>query len=104
MLSEEEKNFIDYWEQNRLRKKRLLWQLAGGLPLGVFLVGAILVNSFAGWYHRADMGLQVNSSGIIVIIIALLLTVVFIVIFSGRHRWEMNEQRYKELLAKKDFL
>lgn len=101
MLSEEEIKFVDYWEQNRLRKRRLLWQLAGGLPLGVFLVGAILVNYFSGWYHRADMRLQINSSGVIVVIIALLLTVVFIVIFSGRHRWEMNEQRYKELQARR---
>ena len=101
MLSEEEKKFIDYWSQNRLRKKKLLWQLAGGLPLGVFLAGAILINYFSGWYHRADVRLGINSSSVIVVIIALLLTVVFIVIFSGRHRWDMNEQRYKELLGRK---
>ena len=101
MLSEEEKKFIDYWSQNRLRKKKLLWQLAGGLPLGVFLAATIFINYFSGWYHRADVRLGINSSSVIVVIIALLLTVVFIVIFSGRHRWDMNEQRYKELLGKK---
>jgi membrane protein YdbS with pleckstrin-like domain len=102
MLSEEEKGFIEYWGQNRLRKRRLLWQLAAGLPLGAFLAGAIFINYFSGWHKRAYMKLNVNSSGAIVVIIALLLTIVFIVVFSSRHRWEMNEQRYKELLGKKD--
>ena len=102
MLSKEENSFIGYWEQNRLRKRRLLWQLATGLPLGALIAGAILLNYFSGWHHRAEMELRIDSSGIIVVLIALLLTVVFIVVFSGRHRWEMNEQRYKELLARKD--
>jgi len=43
-----------------------------------------------------------NASLVIVLIGASLLIVVFIVIFSARHRWDMNEQHYKELLAKKD--
>jgi protein-S-isoprenylcysteine O-methyltransferase Ste14 len=102
MLNEQEKGFIDYWEQNRLRKKRLLWQLAAGLPLGALLAGTIFLNYFSGWHKRAEMKLWANSSGSLVVIIALLLIIIFVVIFSSRHRWEMNEQRYKELVAKKD--
>ena len=101
MLSEEEKGFIEYWEQNRLRKRRLLWQLAAGLPLGALLAGTILINYISGWHKRAGMELMSNTSGGLVIIIALLLTVVFVVVFSSRHRWDMNEQRYKELISKK---
>jgi sterol desaturase/sphingolipid hydroxylase (fatty acid hydroxylase superfamily) len=102
MLTEEEKGFILYWEQNRIRKKRLLWQLAAGLPLGVFLAGAIFINYFSGWHKRADMKLWADSSGGLVIIIALLLTIVFVVVFSSHYRWDMNEQRYRELLTKKN--
>jgi membrane protein YdbS with pleckstrin-like domain len=102
MLTKEEKGFITYWEQNRLRKKRLLWQLAAGLPMGVFLAAAIFLNFFSGWHRRAEMKLLANSSGSLVILLALILIVVFIVVFSSRHRWEMNEQRYKELIARKD--
>jgi membrane protein YdbS with pleckstrin-like domain len=102
MLTEEEKRFILYWAENRLRKKRFMWQLAAGLPLGALLAGAICINYFSGWYQRADMELRVDSSGVLVVLIGILLTVVFVVVYSARHRWEMNEQRYKELMAKRD--
>jgi len=36
-----------------------------------------------------------------ILLIAMLSIVLFVVIFSARHRWDMNEQRYKELLYKK---
>jgi predicted nucleic acid-binding Zn ribbon protein len=102
MLSEEENAFIDYWEQNRNKKKRLIWQLAGGLPLAVLIAAGIFVNFFSGWYTRAAMQIRSNSSEILVILIALILIVVFVVIFSGKHKWDMNEQRYKELKQKKN--
>jgi len=102
MLTEEEKQFIRYWEENRLRKKRLIWQLAAGLPLAVSMAGAIYITYFSGWYKRADMQLRVDPSGVLVVLIGLVLTVVFVVVYSGRHRWDMNEQRYKELMAKKN--
>ena len=102
MLNQEENSFIEYWGQNRLRKKKLLWQLATGMPLGSLLAGAVLVNYFSGWHHRAEMELSIDSSALIVVLIALILTVIFIVVFSSHHRWEMNEQRYKELLEKRE--
>ena len=102
MLTEDEKKFIAYWEIHRVRKKKLLKQLAIGLPLAVAMVIAIFVNFFSGWYKRADMELRSNSSLIIVIVIAALLIVVFTTVFSARHQWDLNEQRYREFLAKKD--
>jgi uncharacterized BrkB/YihY/UPF0761 family membrane protein len=102
MLTEEEKRFMAYWEENRNRRKRILWQLAAGLPLGVLLAAGIFVNYFSTWYKRAAMEVNVNSSGVLVVLLGLILIVVFVVVFSGRHKWEMNEQRYKELAAKKD--
>jgi uncharacterized BrkB/YihY/UPF0761 family membrane protein len=103
MLTGEEEGFIKYWEQNRLRKKRIFRQLGLGLPLGVMLVVAIFVNFFSGWYKRADMELHSEQSSLIlVLLVAALLIVAFVVIFSVRHKWEMNEQYYKELLARRD--
>ena len=102
MLTEEEIKFIDYWERNRIRKKKVLKQLFVGLPLGVLLVTAIFINFFSGWDKRAEMIVNADPSLILVIIIAALLIVIFIAIFSVRHKWEMNEQRYKELLSRLD--
>jgi membrane protein YdbS with pleckstrin-like domain len=98
MLTAEEKRFIEYWKENRQRKKKVMWQLAAGLPLGVTLVAAILINIFSGWFKGATATLQVNSSLLLTIIIAILLIVIFIVIFSAKHKWDLNEQRYQELL------
>src|SRR5205814_10036926 len=102
MLNQEEKKFIEYWEDNRLKKKKILKQLSVGLPLGVLIVAAIFINFFSGWDKRAQMIINTDPSIIIVVIIASLLIVIFIVIFSVRHHWDLNEQRYNELLSRRE--
>jgi len=102
MLTEDEEKFIASWEVDRLRKRKLLRQLSIGLPLSVVLVVAIFVNFFSGWYKKADMAIRSSSSLILVLVIAAVLIVVFTTVFSVRHKWDLNEQRYRELLAKKD--
>ena len=103
MLTKEESDFIVYWEQNRLKKKKVLRQLYVGLPLAVVMVIAIFANFFSGWYKRAEMVMRrEQSSLILVLMIAAVLIVIFVVIFSARHRWDINEQRYRELLFRKD--
>jgi uncharacterized membrane protein len=100
MLSQQEKDFLRYWEGNRLNKKRFLRQFSIGLPVGVLLVALIFVNLLSGWYKKAEMQMRSNSSLILVVIVALLITAVFIAIFSSKHKWEQNEQRYQELKRK----
>jgi len=100
MLKEHEKKFVEWWEQNRLRRKKVWKQLAVGLPLGVLIAAATGINFFSGWYKRANMQMGANSSSVLVVIIGLLLIVVFVVVFSARHKWEMNEQHYRELISK----
>ena len=103
MLTKEETGFIGYWENNRLRKKKIWRQLAIGLPLGVVLVMAISVNLFSGWYRRADMQLRNEQPSLVLVLLAAaLLMVVFFVVFSARHNWDRNEQRYRELLARRE--
>ena len=91
-----------WWEQNRIRKNKWIWKLAAGLPLGVLLALAIFINYFSTWYTRAQMVISLDHSGTLVVILALLLIVVFVVIFSARHKWDLNEQRYKELKAREN--
>jgi membrane protein YdbS with pleckstrin-like domain len=102
MLTNDEKRFIEYWEANRIRKKKVWRQLSVGLPLGVALVIGIIGNFLSGWYKRADMAIRTDGSVILVIVIAAVLIVIFTTVFSAKHRWDMNEQRYREFLAKKD--
>ena len=102
MLTEEEKKFMADWEINRGRKKKLIRQLSVGLPLSVCLVVAIFVNFFSGWYKRADMEIRSSSSLILTLMIAAILIVIFTTVFSVRHKWDINEQRYKELNARKN--
>ena len=103
MLTNEEKNFLIYWEKNRSRKRRLLWSLAAGLPLAVSIAAAVFVNAFTGisiWFQRAAMAVNMHQSGVVVILIAILLIVVFIAVFTAKHKWDQNEQRYRELQIK----
>lgn len=109
MLTDEEKGFIEYWEANRLRRKRFFKQLAIGLPVGVLLVFAIFISFFSGWHKQANIELRSQyqsqpdySTIILVLVLAALLIVVFTAVFSARHKWDMNEQRYRELLAKRE--
>jgi type II secretory pathway component PulL len=104
MLTDEEQRFVDFWENNRDRLKKFTSQWKMGLPLGLTLAGAISLNLLTGWYKRASSVLNTNPSVILVLIVALLLILLFISAFSAQYKWEMNEQRYRELMAKKDRL
>lgn len=101
--SEQEKRYIEYWEKNRLREKKLLNQLLIGLPLGILFGAPMLINLFTGWYKRADMEVNTRLNPI-VLIVAILLIIAFVAIFSRKHKWEMKEQQYKEFLAKRNRL
>ncbi|HSC55313.1 MAG TPA: hypothetical protein VLC98_16895 [Phnomibacter sp.] len=99
MLTEKEKAFLGYWEKNRDRQKKLLYQLAVGLPSGLLVGALILTNFFSGWYKRAEMiaNSQFNPW---VLYIAVLIIAVFIAVFSKKFQWDQQEQRYKELKHK----
>jgi hypothetical protein len=102
MLTEREKQFMEYWKQNRDKEKKVFRQLLVGLPLGLLFVIPIIINFTSGWYKRATMWANghTDDSVISTLIIASIIILVFVAIFSKRHRWEMNEQDYQELEAK----
>ena len=107
-LTPEEQKFIEFWEHNRLKKRKITKQLSIGLPVGVLLVIGIFASVFARWDKHAEVQMHeemqyaAGPTLILVFIIAALLIVGFIVIFSARHNWDLNEQRYKELNARLD--
>ncbi len=105
MLTKEEAQFVEYWKENRLRRKKVWKQLALGLPLASVLILAIFINFFSNWYKKAEMvrneAVRKNDASLVLVLLAAaILITVFVVIFSVRHKWDINEQRYRELISK----
>jgi hypothetical protein len=100
MLSKNDEGFLQYWEKNRDREKKLLRQLFIGLPLGLLISGGIIFSLDLGWYQRANMVANSQTSPY-VLLIAVAAIAVFTAIFFKKFKWDMNEQHYKELIYKK---
>jgi membrane protein YdbS with pleckstrin-like domain len=100
MLTQQEKNFIDYWQRNRDKQKRTFRQLLIGIPIGLLFAIPICINFFSGWYKRASMMSNTTDFNPIVLVIAMIVIISFVAIFSKRHQWDMREQQYRELLSK----
>lgn len=101
MLTDQEEKFLTFWEKNKDREKSLFKQISLGLPLGLLIGIGILVNFMSGWYTRANMVANGESTPL-VLIFAIILIVFFCSVFYKRHQWEMNDQKYQELKIKKE--
>jgi hypothetical protein len=101
MLTEQEEKFLVYWEKNKERDKSIFRQLSLGLPIGLLIGLGILLNFVSGWYTRATMVANSQSTPL-VLILAIIIIAIFCSIFYKRHQWEMNDQRYQELKIKKE--
>ena len=101
MLTEQEEKFLIYWEKNKERERSIFRQLSLGLPIGLLIGIGILLNFISGWYTRATMVANSQSTPL-VLIFAVIIIAVFCSIFFKRHQWEMNDQRYQELKIKKE--
>jgi mannose/fructose/N-acetylgalactosamine-specific phosphotransferase system component IIC len=100
--TDDELKFMAYWEQNRLKEKRLITQLTYGLPIGVIFAVPILVNFLLGrfWYKRADaVGLSQFSPTVLIIAVALIS--IFVAVLNRKFRWEKLENQYLSLKNRK---
>jgi len=101
MLTPQEEAFIRYWEENRSRRKKVFRQFLVGIPVGLGFVIPILIMVFSGWDKQvADP--SGDKSLMMVLMIALLLIVGFTAIFYQKYQWDQYEQRYRELLSKRE--
>lgn len=97
MLSPEEINFITYWQSNRTKQKKITSQLMIGLPTGLLFGLPILLNLFLEWNTQ----IQVITRGqLYVLVFAVAIITSFISVFSVKHKWDLREQHYQELLIK----
>ncbi|UAY51008.1 hypothetical protein [Ferruginibacter albus] len=103
MLNEREKQFLQYWEQNREFESRFITKLAKGLPMAIMfglpiILSVIVVRIFfPEWYTKIS---QTTPGMMITAIIAVIGLVLFYAYFRMHYKWEMNEQLYLELKAK----
>ena len=101
MLSAADEDFLVYWQQNRDQQRTSYRPLLVGLSAGFALGIGVLVLLSSGWYERANMEANSRLSGF-VFLLAILLISFFLAFFYRKFRWEMQEQRYMELLARKN--
>ena len=98
MLTEDEIQFLEYWEKNGDKEKKPLRQILLSAPLGlVFALPILLLVIFHGWYKNM---VYISDSQLIVILITVIGIAVFFAIIRGKFKWENNEQLYKELKSK----
>jgi len=101
MLTNEEKEFLIYWEKNRELEKKILRQLFIGLPIGLLISGGIILSLDLNWYPRANMVANTSLNPYI-LLIAVIAIAIFTAVFYKKYQWDMKEQRYRELLHKKE--
>ena len=98
MLTNDEKLFMEYWEKNRDKEKKVFRQLIYGSRWGlIFALPILLVVIFDEWYKNM---IPISKSQIILITITVIGIAVFYALFRMRFKWENNEQLYEELKFK----
>jgi uncharacterized membrane protein len=103
MLTQEEQKFIEYWQVQRERQSRLSYQFLAGIPYGLLFSLPIALNFIAGrfWYKRAD-AVGMSQFNPLVLVLAVLIMTCFVSVLYKRFRWEQHEQRFQELITRKD--
>ena len=105
MITEKDKAFLRYWEQNRDFENTFKRKLSGGLPMAILfglpiILLIVVIRIFLpDWY----MKISSTSSGMFfTAVIAMIGVVLFYAYFRMQYKWEMNEQLYHELKSKEN--
>ncbi|MBP6432504.1 MAG: hypothetical protein KA319_12125 [Ferruginibacter sp.] len=103
MITDKEKQFIQYWEAERNNRATFKNKLITGLPMALLFCMPIVLSVvavyffFPEWYTKVS---KMTAGTFITILIAMIIAAVFIAYFRMHYKWEMNEQLYKELKQK----
>ena len=105
MITEKDKAFLRYWEQNRDFENTFKRKLSGGLPMAILfglpiILLIVVIRIFLpDWY----MKISSTSSGMFfTAVVAMIVVVLFYAYFRMQYKWEMNEQLYKEIKSKQN--
>ncbi len=100
MAPNDNETFLAYWAENREKEKTssrpFMIGLSSGFAIGICVIAAME----SGWYERANM--EANAKlNYLVLLLAIMGLSLFMAFIYRKFRWEMQEQRYLELLAAK---
>ena len=104
MLSARETAFIEYWKSVRESEATFSRKLLGGLPLAMVFGMPIIISVlvvylyFPDWYAKLS---GTSHGSFVAILLAVFVVILFFSYFRMQFKWEMNEQLYRELLARK---
>jgi hypothetical protein len=107
MLTEKEKQFLVYWEQNREKEGSFSSKLLRGLPMSMLFTAPILLFIvvirlfFPDWYTKIS---GTSAGTFITATFAVIIITLFYAFFRMHFKWENNEQVYKILQLKKERL
>jgi len=100
VMQMDDETFFAFWQENsekeKSSRKAFMLGLSSGFAIGVLVLSVIL----SGWYQRATMEANSKMSAF-VLFMAILGLSVFIAFAYRKFKWEMNDQRYQEIAAKK---
>ena len=99
MLTNQEKDFIDFWAKNRIAQKTSIRPFLIGLSAGLLFGLVVVAVLYSGWYTRANMQANSKLNGF-VFFAGIILVSFFMAYLYRSFSWENREQQYKELLAK----
>lgn len=101
MLTPDEEKFLSWWPENGGLQKTSARPLIAGFSAGLVLGISIVVMLASGWDKRATMVANSQLSSIVLVLAIVIISVVMAFLYR-KFRWEMQEQRYLELKAKKN--
>ncbi len=96
-LTEEEKDFIRYWEKEGTREKKWTYMLKRNLPKGLIFSLPIALFFFAMGFKRRAI---VSHGDLVTIMVSLVVIAVFFAIFKGYVHVDRYESHYQILKMK----
>ncbi|MCO6496395.1 MAG: hypothetical protein J5I50_01910 [Chitinophagaceae bacterium] len=98
MLTQEERDFVTFWEENREKEGSLKKMMMYGAPWGLlFALPIMVVLIFHDWHKRVG---NISTGQVIVVAICVAAIAFFYAYFRQKVKWEEKEQLYKELKIK----
>jgi len=105
MITEKEKQFINYWEKEKDIQSTFSSKLLRGFPMAILfslpiILSVIVVKLFMPeWYTK----ISATSPGMFTtVIFAVLVIAFFYAVFRMQAKWEHNEQLYQSLKKKEN--